>query len=48
MKLREVRRARLRAAYEEAELDPEFMREMEATMRAFEPAVGDGLSAGVG
>ncbi|HYW05990.1 MAG TPA: hypothetical protein VE913_03480, partial [Longimicrobium sp.] len=43
MKLREVRRARLYAAYEEAANDPVFMAEMRATAEAFEGTVADGL-----
>lgn len=43
-KLREVRRARLYAAYEQASRDPEFLADMDATTRAFEVTVADGLS----
>jgi Arc/MetJ-type ribon-helix-helix transcriptional regulator len=44
LKLREVRQARLYAAYGEAAEDPEFLADMEATMRAFDTTVGDGLA----
>jgi Arc/MetJ-type ribon-helix-helix transcriptional regulator len=44
LKLREVRRERLYAAYEEASRDPEFLADMEATSRAFDATVGDGLA----
>ncbi|HEX8211520.1 MAG TPA: hypothetical protein VF584_15215 [Longimicrobium sp.] len=42
LKLREVRRARLYAAYEEASQDPEFLADMEAPTRAFDATAGDG------
>lgn len=44
MKLREVRRERLYAAYAEAAQDPGFLAEMESTTRAFEGTVDDGLT----
>jgi Arc/MetJ-type ribon-helix-helix transcriptional regulator len=44
LKLREVRRAKLYAAYHEASLDPEFLADMEATTRAFDATAGDGLA----
>ncbi|HEX8452005.1 MAG TPA: hypothetical protein VF647_07910 [Longimicrobium sp.] len=44
LKLREVRRARLYAAYEEASHDPEFLADMQATTRDFESTAGDGLA----
>ena len=43
-KLRDLRRERLYAAYEEAANDPVFVRELNETTRAFDGAVGDGLS----
>jgi Arc/MetJ-type ribon-helix-helix transcriptional regulator len=44
LKLRQVRRARLYAAYEEASQDPEFLADMEATTLAFDATAGDGLA----
>jgi hypothetical protein len=44
LKLREVARARLYAAYEEASQDPEFLADMEATTRVFDATTGDGLA----
>lgn len=41
--LRERRRARVYAAYEEAAADPVFMAELEEMNRALDAAVGDGL-----
>jgi hypothetical protein len=43
MNARELRRARLEAAYEEAANDPVFMAEMQATTEAFEVIAADGL-----
>lgn len=43
-KLREIRRARVYAAYATAAQDAVFLAEMEATDTAFGAAVGDGLS----
>lgn len=42
--LRELRRARVYAAYEEAARDPEFMAEMREVAEAFDGTVADGLS----
>jgi len=42
--LRERRKQRMYAAYEEAAADSVFMTEMERTNRAFDAAVDDGLS----
>jgi hypothetical protein len=41
--LRERRRARVYAAYEEAADDPVFMAELEEINRALDIAIGDGL-----
>ena len=42
-KLRDLRRERLYAAYEEAANDPAFVREIEKTTRAFDESASDGL-----
>ena len=44
-KLRELRRARVYAAYEEAARDEAFMADMRETTAAFDVALLDGLSA---
>ncbi len=44
MKIREIRRAGLDSAYEQAADDPEFIADLEATTAAFETTVGDGLA----
>ena len=43
-KLRERRRAKVYAAYEEASRDPAFLRDMNADLDAFDATVADGLS----
>lgn len=43
-KLRERRRAKLYAAYEEASNDPAFMRDMNSDINAFDPTLSDDLS----
>lgn len=43
-KLRERRRAKIYAAYEEASNDPVFMRDMNADVEAFDIALSDGLA----
>ena len=43
--LRERRRARVYAAYEEAANDPAFMADMNADLRAFDNTLRDGLAA---
>lgn len=43
-KLRERRKAKLYAAYERAARDPEFMRDMNADLEAFDITLSDGLS----
>jgi microcompartment protein CcmL/EutN len=42
-RLREMRRARVYAAYQEAVEDPEFMEDMRETTADFDPALEDGL-----
>jgi tryptophan synthase beta subunit len=42
-RLRELRRARVYAAYDEAAADPEFMRDLRETMRDFDTALPDGF-----
>ena len=44
-RLRELRRAKVYAAYQEAAGDPAFMAEMEETATAFDVALLDGLGA---
>lgn len=41
-RLREQRRAKVYAAYEEAARDPEYMRELNADMKAFDVTLSDG------
>lgn len=43
-RLREIRRAKVYAAYAEAAADPLFMRDMEEVTDAFDAAVDDGLA----
>jgi Arc/MetJ-type ribon-helix-helix transcriptional regulator len=43
-KLRERRRAKINAAYEEASRDPAFMHDMNADLQAFDATLADGLS----
>ncbi len=43
-KLRERRRVKIYAAYEEASRDPAFLRDMNADLDAFDATVADGLS----
>lgn len=43
-KLRERRRAKIYAAYEEASRDPAFMHDMNADLDAFDATLADGLS----
>jgi Arc/MetJ-type ribon-helix-helix transcriptional regulator len=43
--LRELRRATVYAAYDEAARDPEFMAEMRAVTDEFDVTVGDGLES---
>lgn len=43
-KLRERRRAKIYAAYEEASRDPAFMHDMNADLQAFDATLADGLS----
>ena len=43
-KLRERRRAKVYAAYEEASRDPEYMRELYGDMSAFDITVSDGFA----
>ena len=43
--LREIRRAKVYAAYAEAAADPTFMAEMAATTQAFDVTVADGRDA---
>lgn len=42
--LRERRKARIYAAYEQASRDPVFMREMNANLEAFDQTLSDGLT----
>ena len=46
LKLRNVRKARLYSAYDEAADDPEFLANMGATTRVFDTTVGDELADG--
>jgi Arc/MetJ-type ribon-helix-helix transcriptional regulator len=43
-KLRERRRAKIYAAYEEASRDPAFMHDMNADLQTFDATLADGLS----
>src|SRR5665647_357668 len=43
-KLRERRKARIYAAYEQASRDPAFMRDMNADVEAFDATLSDGLA----
>lgn len=43
-RLRERRKARIYAAYEQASRDPIFMREMNADLEAFDQTLADGLT----
>ena len=45
--LRERRRQRVYASYAEAAADPAFMADMDGTMRAFDPTLGDGTATGM-
>ena len=44
-RLRERRRAKIYAAYEEAAKDPAFMADMNADLQAFDQTLGDGLAS---
>ncbi len=43
-RLRERRKARIYAAYEQASHDPPFMRDMNADLKAFDHTLSDGLT----
>lgn len=46
-KLRDLKRERLYAAYDEAASNPAFVNELQETTRAFEQTAADGLGEGV-